>query len=149
LVYIFYAPIVYAFSTFRTATLSIPFIFSLTFENVFDRLEVAELYGTEKLKSACSRMISENLKMLKRKPEWIEMQKNSPKLAQHVKQAGREYEKQCLRKKKEACPYILRSKVKQWQKEKEEAESSGWVRWSEEGEAGSSGSGWPLAINCG
>jgi hypothetical protein len=76
-------------------------------------------------------MISENLKMLKRKPEWMEMQKNLPKLAQHIKQAGREYEKQCLRKKKEACPYILRSKVKQWAKEKEEAESSGWVKMGE------------------
>jgi hypothetical protein len=84
-------------------------------------------------------MISENLKMLKRKPEWIEMQKNSPKLAQHIKQAGREYEKQCLRKKKEACPYNLRSGVTKGEKKgEEEAKSSGWVCES----SGFGNSGW-------
>jgi hypothetical protein len=50
-------------------------------ENVFERLKLAEFYKANALKSACGRMIWENLKELKGTAEWIELKKSSPELA--------------------------------------------------------------------
>jgi hypothetical protein len=50
-------------------------------ENVFDRLKLADLYQANALKSACGRMIRENLNELKWKPEWMHLKKNDPELA--------------------------------------------------------------------
>jgi hypothetical protein len=50
-------------------------------ENVFDRLKLADFYQTNALKTACGRLIWENLKELKGNAEWIELKKSSPELA--------------------------------------------------------------------
>jgi hypothetical protein len=56
-------------------------------ENVFDRLQLAELYQLKSLKSDCAGMISDNIfeeEKLKQMPGWIELEKNWPELALYV-----------------------------------------------------------------
>jgi hypothetical protein len=53
-------------------------------ENVFEHLKFAEVYQTEKLKSACAEIIGNNLGDLKRGPEWTELKKDYPELAFYI-----------------------------------------------------------------
>jgi hypothetical protein len=53
-------------------------------ENAFERLKFAEVFQTEKLKTACAKMIWDDLGELKRGPEWMELKKNFPELAFYI-----------------------------------------------------------------
>jgi hypothetical protein len=57
------------------------FNFSLSLENVFDRLEMADLYQIKSLHSACGKLIRCNLEMVKKNAKWQALKKNSPELA--------------------------------------------------------------------
>jgi hypothetical protein len=46
--------------------------------------EIADIFQTEKLKSACAQEIWDNLGYLKHKPEWVDLKKNFPELAFYV-----------------------------------------------------------------
>jgi hypothetical protein len=57
------------------------FPFSITKENVFDRLELANIHQISTLKSACGKKIRRNLTELKKTDKWNELKEASPKLA--------------------------------------------------------------------
>jgi hypothetical protein len=50
-------------------------------ENVFDRLELAELYQINSLKFSCGQLIRQNLSKLKMDAKWLELKTEAPKLA--------------------------------------------------------------------
>jgi hypothetical protein len=56
-------------------------LFSLSLTNVLDRLELADLYQTKSLNSACGQLIQSNLKVVKQDAKWLELKKKSPELA--------------------------------------------------------------------
>jgi hypothetical protein len=47
-------------------------------------VKFADIFQTEKLKSACAEIIWDSLGRLKHKPEWMELKKNFPELAFYV-----------------------------------------------------------------
>jgi hypothetical protein len=56
-------------------------------KNVFEHLKLADVFQTEKLKSACAQMIWQHLRRelgMKKGPEWMELKKNFPELAIYV-----------------------------------------------------------------
>jgi hypothetical protein len=55
-------------------------LFSLSKENVFDRLALADLYQIDSLKYACGKMIRKYRKKLKETNEWIRLKESSPQL---------------------------------------------------------------------
>jgi hypothetical protein len=55
--------------------------FSLSLENVFDRLEMADLYQIKSLYSSCGQLIRRNIKTVKKDAKWLELKKKTPELA--------------------------------------------------------------------
>jgi hypothetical protein len=56
-------------------------LFSLSLENVFDRLEMADLYQIHSLYASCGRLIRRNLNTVKEEAKWLELKKKAPELA--------------------------------------------------------------------
>jgi hypothetical protein len=67
---------------------------SLSLENVFDRLEMADLYQLQSLYSACGRLIRRKLKIVRKNAKWQELKSKSPQLALSVLE---EFADDCLR----------------------------------------------------
>jgi hypothetical protein len=55
-------------------------LFSLSLENVLERLELAELYKIKSLYSSCGKMIQRNMTMLKTDAKWMALKMKSPEL---------------------------------------------------------------------
>jgi hypothetical protein len=63
---------------------------------VFDRLELAELYQINSLKSACGQLIRQNLSRVKKDAKWIQLKMASPQLALSMLE---EFADECMNKK--------------------------------------------------
>jgi hypothetical protein len=55
-------------------------LFSLSLKNVFERVEMADLYQMRSLYSSCGRLIRSNMRTVKEDAEWLELKKKAPKL---------------------------------------------------------------------
>jgi hypothetical protein len=59
-------------------------IFSLSLQNVFETLALADLYRIGRLKYYCGKFMLQNLPTVKKSAKWIELKKKSPELAFYI-----------------------------------------------------------------
>jgi hypothetical protein len=56
------------------------FYFSISLENVLDRLELVDAWKTESLIAPCGQLIRQNLKKVKANPKWIGLKSKLPEI---------------------------------------------------------------------